>query len=296
MVAAGQSAALRGVKLRITSRRASRTFSSALIHACLIATLAVIFFPIVWAVSTSLKNPRDIFLIPPVWIPTPIRWQNYVEAMTTANFGRYFLNTAIITSLDIMGKTLSCSLVAFAFARLRWWGRDFLFIAMISTLMLPQQVTLIPQFVIYRQLGWIDTFLPLVVPNFFGGPFFTFLLRQFFLSIPTELDDAARIDGCSSWGVYWRIILPLSRPALMMVAILVFNFTWNDFFGPLIYLHSRSNFTISLGLQAFQTQAGPEWHLIMAAALVAMLPVLILFFVGQRYFIQGVVFSGIKGG
>ena len=206
--------------------------------------------------STSLKNPGDIFLFPPTWIPNPIRWENYVEAMTKADFGRYFLNTTIITLVDIVAKVMSCSLVAFAFARLRWWGRDVLFMVMLSTLMLPQQVTLIPQFIIYRQLGWIDTFLPLIVPNLFGGPFFTFLLRQFFLSIPTDLDDAARIDGCSSWGVYWRIILPLSRPALMMVAIYVFNITWNDFFGPLIYLHNRNNYTISLGLQAFQTQAG----------------------------------------
>jgi ABC-type glycerol-3-phosphate transport system permease component len=265
------------------------------IHGVLIAGLVLVFFPIAWAVSTSLKNPGDIFLYPPTWIPNPIRWQNYVQAMTTADFGRYFLNTAFITLVDIVAKVLSCSLVAFSFARLRWWGRDFLFLVMLSTLMLPQQVTLIPQFIIYRQLGWIDTFLPLIVPNLFGGPFFTFLLRQFFLSIPTDLDDAARIDGCSSFGVFWRIILPLSRPALMMVAIYVFNITWNDFFGPLIYLHNRNNYTISLGLQAFQTQSGPEWHLIMAASLVAMLPVLILFFFGQRYFIQGVVFSGVKG-
>jgi ABC-type glycerol-3-phosphate transport system permease component len=280
---------------RLTGRRVQRLLSAAVIHGLLIAGLVLVFFPIAWAVSTSLKNPGDIFLYPPTWIPNPIRWQNYVEAMTTADFGRYFLNTAFITVVDIVAKVMSCSLVAFSFARLRWWGRDILFMVMISTLMLPQQVTLIPQFIIYRQLGWIDTFLPLIVPNLFGGPFFTFLLRQFFLSIPTDLDDAARIDGCSSWGVYWKIILPLSRPALMMVAIYVFNITWNDFFGPLIYLHNRNNYTISLGLQAFQTQAGPEWHLIMAASIVAMLPVLVLFFFGQRYFIQGVVFSGVKG-
>jgi len=280
---------------RLTGRQVHRMVSAGAIHGALLAGLVLVFFPIAWAVSTSLKNPGDIFLFPPTWIPNPIRWQNYVQAMTTADFGRYFLNTAFITLVDIVAKVMSCSLVAFSFARLRWWGRDVLFLVMLSTLMLPQQVTLIPQFILYRQLGWIDTFLPLIVPNLFGGPFFTFLLRQFFLSIPTDLDDAARIDGCSSWGVYWRIILPLSRPALMMVAIYVFNITWNDFFGPLIYLHSRNNYTISLGLQAFQTQAGPEWHLIMAASLVAMLPVLVLFFFGQRYFIQGVVFSGVKG-
>jgi ABC-type glycerol-3-phosphate transport system permease component len=283
------------VEPRLSGRQVRRALSAGAIHGVLIAGLVLIFFPIAWAVSTSLKHPGDIFLFPPTWIPNPIHWQNYVEAMTKADFGRYFLNTTFITVVDIVAKVASCSLVAFSFARLRWWGRDVLFMVMLSTLMLPQQVTLIPQFIIYRQLGWIDTFMPLIVPNLFGGPFFTFLLRQFFLSIPTDLDDAARIDGCSSWGVYWRIILPLSRPALMMVAIYVFNITWNDFFGPLIYLHSRNNYTISLGLQAFQTQSGPEWHLIMAASLVAMLPVLVLFFFGQRYFIQGVVFSGVKG-
>jgi ABC-type glycerol-3-phosphate transport system permease component len=279
----------------LAGRQVRRLLSAGAIHGTLIAGLVFVFFPIAWAASTSLKHPGDIFLYPPTWIPNPIRWENYVQAMTKADFGRYFLNTTFITVVDIVAKVMSCSLVAFSFARLRWWGRDFLFIVMLSTLMLPQQVTLIPQFIIYRQLGWIDTFMPLIVPNLFGGPFFTFLLRQFFLSIPTDLDDAARIDGCSSWGVFWRIILPLSRPALMMVAIYVFNITWNDFFGPLIYLHNRNNYTISLGLQAFQTQSGPEWHLIMAASLVAMLPVLILFFFGQRYFIQGVVFSGVKG-
>jgi ABC-type glycerol-3-phosphate transport system permease component len=276
-------------------RRATRLLRSILLHGLLIAGMGLILIPVLWALSTSLKAPGDIFLLPPKWVPDPIRWGNYVDAMTKAPFGRYFLNTAIITGIDIVGKTLSCALVAFAFARLRWWGRDVLFLVMLSTLMLPQQVTLIPQFVIYRQLGWIDTFLPLIVPNFFGGPFYTFLLRQFFLTIPTELDDAARIDGCSSLGVFARIVLPLSMPALTAVAVLVFNFTWNDFFGPLVYLHSRDNYTISLGLQAFQTQSGPEWHLIMAASLVAMLPVLLIFFVGQRYFIQGIVFSGVKG-
>jgi ABC-type glycerol-3-phosphate transport system permease component len=295
MQLARPSAAIPRPGLRVSSRQVSRWLTSLTIHGVLIGGLLLVLFPLAWAVSTSFKNPGDIFLMPPVWVPNPIRWQNYVEAMTKASFGLYFLNTAFITGVDIIAKTLSCSLVAFAFARLRWWGRDVLFMVMLSTLMLPQQVTLIPQFIVYRQLGWIDTFLPLIVPNLFGGPFFTFLLRQFFLSLPTELDDAARIDGCSSWGVYWRIILPLSKPALMVVAISVFNITWNDFFGPLIYLHSRDKYVISQGLQAFQTQAGPEWHLIMAASLVAMLPVLILFFLGQRYLIQGVVFSGIKG-
>jgi ABC-type glycerol-3-phosphate transport system permease component len=277
----------------------TRAQQRGLVHLCLhlvlLAGLAAVLTPIAFALSTSLKPYGDLFIYPPIWIPSPPKWDNYVEALTFVPFDRYFVNSAIITGFDIVGKLLSCSLVAFAFSRLRWWGRDTLFVLMIATLMLPPQVTLIPQFVIWKELGWVDTFIPLIVPNFFGGPFMTFLLRQFFMSIPPELDDAARIDGCSSWGIFWRIILPLSRPALMAVTVFVFNATWNEFLSPLIYLHSKSNLTIALGLRAFQSEHGPEWHLVMAASLVTMLPVLLVFFLGQRYFIQGVVFTGVKG-
>ena len=265
------------------------------LHMVLLAGLAVVLMPIAFALSTSLKPYGDLFVYPPVWIPSPPAWDNYREALTFVPFDRYFFNSALITGFDIVGKLISCSLVAFAFSRLRWWGRDALFVLMVATLMLPPQVTLIPQFVIWKELGWVDTFIPLIVPNFFGGPFMTFLLRQFFMSIPPELDDAARIDGCSSWGIYWPIILPLARPALVAVTVFVFNATWNEFLSPLIYLHSKANLTIALGLRAFQSEHGPEWHLVMAASLVTMLPILLVFFFGQRYFIQGVVFTGVKG-
>ena len=277
------------------TRAQQRTLGHAGLHLVLLAALAAVMMPIAFALSTSLKPYGDLFVYPPVWIPSPPEWDNYVEALTFVPFDRYFLNSSIITGFDILGKLLSCSLVAFAFSRLRWWGRDTLFVVMIATLMLPPQVTLIPQFVIWKELGWVDTFIPLIVPNFFGGPFMTFLLRQFFMTIPPELDDAARIDGCSSWGIFWRIILPLSRPALMAVTVFVFNATWNEFLSPLIYLHSKTNLTIALGLRSFQSEHGPEWHLVMAASLVTMLPVLLVFFFGQRYFIQGIVFTGVKG-
>ena len=277
------------------TRTQQRQFGNLFIHAILLVGLLFILMPIVWAISTSLKPYGELFEYPPVWVPVPPQWINYYDALTYLPFGLYFWNTSIITGLDIIGKLLSCSLVAFGFSRLRWWGRDTLFLVMIATLMLPPQVTLIPQFVIWKELGWIDTFVPLIVPNFLGGPFMTFLLRQFFMSIPTELDDAARIDGCSSFGIFWRIILPLARPALMAVTVFVFNATWNEFLSPLIYLHSKSNLTIALGLRAFQGEHGPEWHLVMAASLVTMLPVLLVFFFGQRYFIQGIVFTGVKG-
>ncbi|TAK20487.1 MAG: carbohydrate ABC transporter permease [Chloroflexota bacterium] len=277
------------------TRAAQRQLGHTALHLALLGGLAAVLMPMAFALSTSLKPYGDLFVYPPVWVPIPPKWDNCVEALTFVPFHLYFFNTSLITGLDITGKLLSCSLVAFAFARLRWWGRDTLFIVMVATLMLPPQVTLIPQFVIWKELGWIDTFVPLILPNFFGGPFMTFLLRQFFMSIPRELDDAARIDGCSSFGIFWRIILPLSRPALMAVTVFVFNTTWNEFLAPLIYLHSKTNFTIALGLRAFQSEHGPEWHLVMAAALVVMLPILVVFFFGQRYFIQGIVFTGVKG-
>jgi ABC-type glycerol-3-phosphate transport system permease component len=271
-----------------------RRLQHLLTHLVLLCGVVLMFIPLAWTLSTSLKTPATMYLFPPQWIPNPIRWQNYLDVFSAIPLWRYIGNTSLITICVIIGKTLSVSLVAFAFARLQWWGRDVLFLIMLATLMLPMQVTLIPQFVLFRNLGWIDTYLPLIVPDFFGGPFLTFLMRQFFMSIPRDLDDAARIDGCSSFGVYWRILLPLSKPALLAVVILVFNGTWNEFLQPLIYLHSQDKFTLALGLRLFQGEASTSWHLLMAASLLTMLPVLILFFSAQRYFIQGIVFTGIK--
>ncbi len=276
------------------NRRQRRRIDHALIHIVLLVCVSVMFIPLAWTISTSLKSVSEIYLFPPKWIPEPVRWENYREAVNAIPFVRYFLNTLLITVLSIVGKVFSVTLVAFAFSRLRWWGRDVLFLVMLSTLMLPPHITLIPQFILFKQLGWIDTFLPLIVPDFFGGPFLTFLVRQFFMSVPFDLDDAARIDGCSSFGVYWRVIMPLSVPAIIAVVILVFNNSWNDFLHPLIYLQSSKNFTLALGLRLFQGEASTSWHLLMAASVLTMLPVLLLFFVAQKYFIQGVVFTGVK--
>jgi multiple sugar transport system permease protein len=275
-------------------RRRRAQLANALTHLALIACSAVVLMPLLYQLSTSLKEAGDVFLFPPQWIPNPIRWQNYADAITAIPFFTYLGNTVLITALSIVGKVLSVTLVAFAFSRLQWWGRDTLFFVMLATLMLPPHVTLIPQFILFRQLGWINTFLPLIVPEFFGGPFLTFLVRQFFLTIPRDLDDAARIDGCSSFGVYWRIIMPLSWPAILMVVIMVFNNTWNDFLHPLIYLQSQDKFTLALGLRFFQGEASTSWNLLMAASLLTMLPVIVLFFAAQRYFLQGIVFTGVK--
>ncbi len=223
-------------------------------------------------------------------------WGNYATALTVLPFATFLKNTLTITLLCIIGQTLSASLVAFGFARMKFPGREVIFIMVLSTMMLPAQVTMIPNFIIYVKLRWIDTLRPLIVPAFFGGgAFFIFLLRQFFLTIPSELEDAARIDGCSPLGIYRNVALPLSKPALATVAVFAFMTHWNDFMGPLIYTQSMEKKTLALGLYSFKGLHGTEYHLMMAAAIAVLLPVLIIFFSAQKYFVQGIVMSGIKG-
>lgn len=276
------------------TRRQRNLRNSTLTHLVLLVGVVLMFVPLVWTLSTSLKSPGEVYQFPPTWIPQEILWSNYVKAVTAIPFFLYLWNTVVITALSVIGKVVSITLVAFSFARLRWWGRDFMFVVMLATMMLPPHITLIPQFIMFKWWGWINTFLPLVVPAFFGGPYLTFLVRQYLLAIPRELDDAARIDGCSDFGLYWRIIMPLSKPAILIVVIFVFNGTWNEFLLPLIYLQSSNLFTLALGLRMFQGEASTSWNLLMAASLLSMLPVIILFFATQRYFIQGVVFTGVK--
>ena len=278
----------------VTTRRQRRLLHHILVHLILCGGLVLILIPLAWTLSTSLKSPGEVFIFPPTWLPERIIWANYAEAVTAIPFFQYLSNTLLITGLSIVGKVISVTLVAFSFARLRWWGRDFFFIVMLATMMLPPHITLIPQFILFKNLNWIDTFLPLIVPTFFGGPWLTFLVRQFLLTLPRDLDDAARIDGCSSWGVYWRIIMPMAKPAVLIVIIFTFNNVWNEFLLPLIYLQSSANFTLALGLRMFQGEASTSWNLLMAASLLTMLPVLLLFFFSQKYFIQGIVFTGVK--
>ena len=278
------------------SQRRSLAFKMSFIYAILVIGMVVVLMPFLWMVSTSLKTPAAVFKIPTVWIPNPIVWANYPNALTILPFGRFILNTTQITTLAVVGATLSGSLAAFAFARLRWRGRNFMFVLVLTTLMLPFQVIMIPQFILFRELKWLDTYLPLVVPAFFGGSAFNiFLLRQYFMTISPELDDAAIIDGCSRFGVYWRIILPLSKAALMTVVIFIVQNRWQSFLVPLIYLFDQKKYTLALGLRLFQDQYTVEWEMMMAAATVTMVPVLLVFYFGQRFFIQGVVFTGVKG-
>jgi ABC-type glycerol-3-phosphate transport system permease component len=274
--------------------RARTAIAHLVIYLVLISGSLLVLAPFAWMISTSLKRRADVFIFPPEWIPDPVMWSNYTEAFTLVPLGRFFLNTVLITVVAVLGEAISSAVVAYPFARLRWRGRDTLFLLVLATMMLPRQVTLIPVFIIFRTLGWLDTFLPLMVPPWFGVPFYIFLLRQFYMTIPRDLDDAATIDGCSRLGVFARITLPLSMPVLAAVSIFSFQFHWNDFFQPLIYLFSKENYTLALGLRFFQGNYGTDWHYLMAASLVAMLPVVLVFFFTQRIFIQGVVFTGIK--
>jgi len=279
----------------ISSMRTGQRVRKALIFLLLCLGAVVFMLPLFWAISSSFKPDYQVLEFPPRWIPDPFRWQNYPEALTYIPFGRYTLNTLVIALLAITGNILSCTLVAYGFARLRAPGKSFFFVLMLSTMMLVDPVRIIPMYIEFNALGWIDTIKPLVVPAFFGSPFYIFLLRQFFLSIPRELEDAALIDGANRLQILWRIILPLARPAIAAIAIFNFQGVWNDFLPPLIFLHDHSKFTISLGLNFFRSSYDVHWGYLMAASLVAMLPMVIVFFLAQKQFIEGISFSGMKG-
>lgn len=264
----------------------------------IIVTVGALFVlaPIIWMLSTSLKSEGSVLLMPPQWIPHPLQWKNYADALDFMDGGRVFGNTLFIVVLSIIGQLIASTLAGFGFARIQVPGREVLFILVLTGFMLPVQVTLIPQFILFSHLGWIDTYYPLIVPEFMGAPFFIFLARQFFLTLPAEMDEAARIDGCGYFGIYWRIILPMSKPLLGIIAIQTFMNAWNDFLRPLIFLHTASKYTLALTLQNFTADYGmTPWHLLMAATLMALLPCIALFFLAQRYFIQGIVISGVKG-
>jgi multiple sugar transport system permease protein len=264
-------------------------------HAALWAIGLLFFLPFYWLVMTSLKSDTEVFAMPPVWVPQTLLWGNFLRAVHYVPFFLYLKNTVVICVLSVIGTLFSSSLVAYSFARIRWPGRDALFLVLLATMMLPGQVTMIPVFAIFRSRGWIDTIKPLVVPSFLGSAFFIFMLRQFFMTIPLELSDAARIDGCTEWGIYQRIILPLSRPALATVGLFTFIGVWNDFNGPLIYLNDESKATLSLGLQQFVSQHGAEWSLLMAASTLMTIPIILIFFFAQRTFVEGITLTGVKG-
>jgi multiple sugar transport system permease protein len=255
----------------------------------------IMLAPVFWMVSTSLKERAQIFRYPPVWIPNPFVWSNYPDALNAVPFDRYVVNTVIICVANILGVLISSSIAAYAFARLRFPGRDILFIIVLSELMLPPTVTFIPRYIEFKQLDMINSWWPLILPNWFGNAFFIFLLRQFFRTIPRDLSDAAKVDGASEFRIFWQIILPLSRPALAVVIVFQFLYNWNDYLEPLIYISDPDKYTVALGLASFRDLLSTDYGLLMAGSTVMIVPVILLFFIAQRYFIRGVVLSGMKG-
>lgn len=251
--------------------------------------------PFVWMISTSVKPGNEVYVVPPIWIPSTFVWSNFLDPWRNLPFLTFFKNSIVVTGVNIVATLFSSSLTAFAFARMRFKGRGTLFLLVLSTMMLPQQVTLIPMYLLFTKLGLVNTLWPLMIQSFFGHPFSIFLLRQYMMSIPIEMDDAARLDGCSWFDIYWRIILPLSAPALGVVAIFSFQSHWTEFFTPLIYLNTREHFTVPLGLQLLNSRYATAVQQTMAMTLVSVLPMLAVFFIAQKKFIQGITVTGVKG-
>jgi len=249
--------------------------------------------PFLWMISTSLKVPSEVFVFPPKWIPKPITFNNYINVLTKTPFGLFFLNTLKITIFVTIGRLITCSMGAYAFSRLKFPGRDVLFILYLSTMMIPYQVTIIPTFILMRYLKLIDTLYSLILTGATSA-FGTFLLRQFFMTLPVELEEAAIIDGANKWTIFTKIILPLSRSALLTLVIFTVLGTWNDFLGPLIFLQSQKNFTLTIGLSLFKGVHETEWTLLMAASLLSILPIILIFIIAQKYFIEGIALSGLK--
>ncbi len=275
--------------------RVGHLLGRGLVHAILVIGALVMLFPLIWMVMVSLDDNAQLYTIPPQYIPTVLHWSNYPQAVTAFPFFRYLLNTITITGAGLIGLLFSCTLVGYSFARLRWPGRDAFFIVLLATMMVPPQVTLIPLFIIWKHLGALDTYAPLIVPSFFGSAYLIFFTRQFFMTIPFELEDAARVDGCGYFTIYFRLMLPLSMPLIITLALFAFIWHWNDFVGPLIYLQSPQKYTLQLGLLAFNGQYQTDIPPLIAAATLMVLPIVVIFLFGQQYFIKSVVLSGLKG-
>lgn len=277
----------------------NRLLTNGLLHLLLLLGSVGMIIPLLWTVSTSLKGLPQIAVWPPEWIPNPILWRNYLEVFQVAPVGLWLRNSLVLVVANVIGSVVTCSFVAYGFARTRFPGRDLLFLLLLSTLMVPYVVRLIPLYIIYGQLGWLNTFLPVTIPNLLGrNPFFIFLLRQFFMGIPNELSDAARIDGCSDFGIWWRIVMPLSKPALAAITIFAFRDAWDNFLAPLVYLAGRPDLRpLAVGLYTLRGGGGqlPDTHYMMALSVLMILPMLVLFASGQSYFIQGVTLTGLKG-
>ena len=266
-----------------------------MVYALLLGLSIVFLLPFFWMVSTSLKHEQDVFAYPPSFIPNSFRWENYVDGWTLLPFNTFLRNSVIVTTANVVGNLISCSLVAYGFARLRGRGKNFLFLLLLATIMIPREVTIVPRFLLFSELGLVNTLWPLILPAWFGFPFFIFLLRQFFMTIPRDLDDAARIDGASHLRILWDVILPLSRPALATVAIFAFIGNWTNLLDPLIYIRSTELYTLALGLNLFRGQNFTQFNMLMAVSILTLIPVLLVFFFAQRIFVRGVTLTGMGG-
>lgn len=276
--------------------KSKKKISKSIIYIILLFISFVCLVPFYWMIRSSLMDMSQIFTMPPIWIPNPIKFSNYKEALTMLPFGRYFLNTLFVVVFTVLGTVITSSLCAYSFSRIEWKGRDTVFGILLTAMMIPFAVTLIPTFIGWQKLGVVNSYAPLIVPAWFGGGVFNvFLLRQFFRTIPKELDEAARIDGAGHFTIYSKIIMPLSKPSLIVVSLFSLMGSWNDFLGPLVYLNDGDKFTLSLGLMQFQGMYSAQWQYMMAAATVVLIPIVIIFFIGQKYFIEGISMSGMKG-
>lgn len=266
------------------------------LYIVLCAISVVFLLPWAWAVSTSLKPPQDLLKQPPNWIPSHIQWSNYSQVFRQVPFLRYIANTAFITVFSVIGAAASSAVVGYAFGCLRWRGRNILFVVLMATMILPTFVTFIPLYVIYARIGWLNTYLPLIVPAFLGNAFYIFLMRQFFARLPHEIFDSARVDGAGDWLIFLRVAVPLVKPGLIVVVLLQFIASWNDYFGPLVFLNDNSKYTIALGIAFLQGNYGiSNFAMVMAAAIISIVPIVILFFSAQKRFTEGVAMTGMKG-
>ena len=272
----------------------SRIVAKAIVYILIIALAIVFFYPFLWMIFTSLKTTKEIYQVPATMFPHHITFDNYMAAVTKMPFLRYTLNTVVITILSVIGMVVSSSMVAYSVSKINWKGSKIIFPIIIGTMMIPYQVTMIPLYMIYTKLNLVGTFVPLVLPCFFGGAYYIFLLRQFFKTIPNSLLEAAKIDGAGEGTIFVKIMLPLCKPALTSVAIFTFLATWSDFLGPLLYLNKEESYTLSLGLQAFMQTHYVEWGPLMAASAIFTVPIVILFFFAQSYFIEGITVTGMK--
>lgn len=264
-------------------------------HFVLTLLAIVCLLPFFWMVSTSLKTKATMFRFPPQLLPADPRWQNYIDAFTMAPFARYLTNTLTLEFFIILGQVVSCTLVAYGFSRFKFRGRETLFFIMLATMLIPEQVTMIPTFLLFSELKWIDTYLPLIVPAFFGNAFYVFLMRQYLMTIPKDLDEAAKIDGANEFQILWKVLVPILRPSMTIIFVYTFTWVYNDFMGPLIYLNSQEKYTLAVGLSNFISSRGTDWHLLMAASTVVLIPLLIIYYVAQRNLIGGIASLGIKG-